>query len=247
MNGLTLTVSNVTDGASELLTVDGEEIALTAGSTTTAANGYGVNVSVAGSTATVTLTLNGATPAAVQTLVDGLAYRNASDNPTDADRTVTLTELVDDGGTPNGGDDTAALAIAATVNVEPVNDEPSLTATGATPTFDEGDGAASLFSGASVDLVESAQGVDGLTLTVSNVTDGASELLTVDGEEIALTAGSTTTAANGLTLSVSVAGSTATVTLTLNGATPAAVQTLVDGLATATQATTLPTRPHARR
>ncbi len=57
---LVLTVTNVTDGTDELLRLDGEDITLTdSTSGTTLANGYGYNVSLVGTTATVTLTTTG--------------------------------------------------------------------------------------------------------------------------------------------------------------------------------------------
>ena len=52
-------------------------------------------MSVVGSTATVTF--GAADAAALQALVDSLAYRNTSQNPTDADRVITITSLTDFG------------------------------------------------------------------------------------------------------------------------------------------------------
>ena len=46
-----------------------------------------------------------ATPAAVTTLLEHIAYSDNSDNPSTAPRTVTFT-LVDGDGTANGGNDT---------------------------------------------------------------------------------------------------------------------------------------------
>ena len=119
---MTLTVSNVTDGAAEILSFDGSDVALTNGnSVTTATNGLTVNVAVAGNIATVSFAGATLSAAAVQTLVDGLAYRNTSANPTDANRVVTITQLVDSGSGTAPSDNSAALAIASTVDVEPVN------------------------------------------------------------------------------------------------------------------------------
>jgi hypothetical protein len=126
--GLTLTVSNLVNGADEVLTIDGTAIALTTGTSgTTSGNALNYSVSVSSGTATVTLgTGAGINTAAAQTLVDGIAYRNASEAPTGASRVVTLTSIMDDGGTANGGVNATSLAIAATVSVVAVNDAPTL-------------------------------------------------------------------------------------------------------------------------
>ncbi|WP_138429678.1 putative Ig domain-containing protein [Fodinibius saliphilus] len=124
----TLTVSNIADGTDEILRFDGSDISLTDGnSVTTATNSLSTSVSVSASTATVSF--NGAALSAsqLQTLVDNLAYRNASDDPTTgSSRVVTITEIIDSGGTANGGDDTAALSLSSTVSLTAVNDAPVL-------------------------------------------------------------------------------------------------------------------------
>ncbi|MFV1495455.1 DUF4347 domain-containing protein [Phaeobacter sp. JH20_02] len=128
ITGLTLTITNIADGADEILVFDGTDVALTNGTAlVSAANSLSVSVSVTGSTATITATGGTLSPAALQTLVDGITYRNTSDNPTTtANRVVTVTELVDSGGTANSGDDTAALAVTSTVTITAVNDAPVL-------------------------------------------------------------------------------------------------------------------------
>ena len=113
---LTLTVTNVTDGASEILSFLGHELALTNGNAVA-----GVTVSITGTIATVTFP-GAADAAALQALIDSLAYRNASENPTEADRVVTITRLSDSGGTAGGGDDTATLDIVSIVHVGRTND-----------------------------------------------------------------------------------------------------------------------------
>jgi hypothetical protein len=119
---MTLTVSNVTDGADEVLRIDGSDLALTHGNSIagTATNGLTVNVSVSGTTATVSFTGASLSVAQLQTLVDAMSYRNSSQNPTDADRVITITELVDSGSNVAPDDNTATLSIASTVNVNPV-------------------------------------------------------------------------------------------------------------------------------
>ncbi|MBB4041176.1 Ca2+-binding RTX toxin-like protein [Microvirga flocculans] len=129
ITGMTLTVSNLADGAHEVLIIDGTSILLTDGFTaTTGANGVTVSVNLSGATATVTLSKTGGLSAAgAQTLVDGIAYRNTSESPTVAgDRVVTLTGITDNGGTANGGVDTTSLSLSATISLAAVNDAPTL-------------------------------------------------------------------------------------------------------------------------
>lgn len=126
---LVLTVTNVSDGANEILAVDGSDVALTNGnSLTTSTNSMAVSVSVTGGTATVTISkAGGISVAAIQTLVDGITYRNTSNTPNTSNRVVTLTSVQDNGGTANGGDDTANLSVVSTVTVAATNDAPTLT------------------------------------------------------------------------------------------------------------------------
>ncbi|MBV6631926.1 MAG: DUF4347 domain-containing protein [Alphaproteobacteria bacterium] len=123
---ITLTVTNVNDGANEILSFDGSNVALTNGnSVTTATNSLTANVSVAGTTATVQVTGASLSSAQMGTLIDTLTYQNTSDDPTTlGNRVVTITELIDDGGTANSGDATAAPNTVSTVTVVGVNDPP---------------------------------------------------------------------------------------------------------------------------
>ncbi|MHC4880032.1 MAG: beta strand repeat-containing protein, partial [Planctomycetota bacterium] len=216
VSGLTLTITNVTNGSNERLNVDGTTIVLTHGTSgTTASNSLNYSVSVIGTTATLSLTGGTLSTAATQTLVDNLSYQNNSNAPNTSNRVVTLTSLQDSGGTANGGDNTASLATASTVTVVQNNDEPTLSANASNPTFTEGGAAASLFSGSSISTVEAGQLIQGLTLTITNVTNGSSERLNVDGTAIILTHGTSgTTASNSLNYSVSLVGTTATLSLT---------------------------------
>jgi len=122
---LDFTVSNVTDGSAEQITVDGTTIQLVnGGSGTTATNAMSYTVSVASGTATVSLTKGaGITTAQMQTLVEGMTYQNTSQDPTAANRVVTLTRLDDNGSNSAPNDNTATLAITPTVSVNAVNDE----------------------------------------------------------------------------------------------------------------------------
>jgi hypothetical protein len=139
ITGLTLTVTGLIDGASEHITIDGTTIALGNGSTgATATNGLGYTVTLSGGTATIVLTsTSGVSGAAINALVDGIAYQDTNaDAPGAGDRVVTLTQIHDNGGTANGGADTTNLAIASTVHVVAVNDAPVVDLNGSDPGID---------------------------------------------------------------------------------------------------------------
>jgi autotransporter-associated beta strand protein len=166
-----------------------------------------------------------ATPAIVQALVRNLTYINTNTTtPTTTARTVRVT--ANDG---NGGTSTDAnISVAVTE----VNDAPTLTATGSTPTFTEGGAAVNLFSPTVIDTVEAGQSIQTLVITITNVTNGNSEVIAVNGSNVPLTNGfNATTVGDAMDASVVVAGSTATLTLTkAAGIAVAAAQTLLDGI-----------------
>ena len=70
-----------------------------------------------------------------------------------------------------------------------INEQPTLTATGHNPTFAEGGAAVDLFGAPVASTVEPGQSFTSLILTVTNVTDGANEILSFLGNDIALTNG----------------------------------------------------------
>ncbi len=203
-SSLTLTVTNVSDGASEILRFDGADVTLTDGtSVTTATNGLGVTVSVTGSTATVSFSGASLTAAQMQTLVDSLAYRNTSDAPTTgANRVVTITQVTDDGGTSGGGDDTASLALASTVSLTAVNDPPTVgNVFGETSQVTAGAGAQDVtgLNDATVANVDSAD-YDGGALTIVQDNGTANGNWGLDGTTA--TAGGDGTIAAGETIAV---------------------------------------------
>ncbi|MDQ6434273.1 FG-GAP-like repeat-containing protein [Mesorhizobium sp. LHD-90] len=172
----------------------------------------------------VTLNAN-ATPAAVQALLRVLSYANTNAlDPATASRTISVTVTDGDGGT--------STAAAVTVGVTTVNDAPTLSATGGTPTFTEGGAAVDLFSGVSISTGESGQSINQITLTVANLADGADEVLGVDGSSVTLIDGTAgATMASGIGYSVSVVAGVATVTLSMPvGITLAAAQAVIDTL-----------------
>lgn len=204
ITGMTLTVTNVNDGADETLTFDGSTIQLTNGNVvTTATNGLSVSVVVAGSTATVSFTGATLTTAEAQTLVDGLAYANASDNPTTgANRVVTITGITDSGGTTNGGSDASAPNLASTVSLTGVNDEPVIgNVNGESASIVNNDGAqdVDIFNDATVTNVDSVD-YNGGSLTLSQNLGTFNGSWAVDG--INVTSGGDGTISAGETISV---------------------------------------------
>ena len=214
MTAMTWTVTNVASGANEFIIFDNFEIALTNGnSVVTDIDNMTIQVSLVGTTATLSFSDVSVSAVQLRNLINDMSYKNTSQDPGTADRVITITELVDSGSNVNPDDTTAALAIASTVHITAINDEPTLAATALNPTFTEGGAAADLFSGVTASTIEAGQTFTSMTLTVTNVTDGASEILSFDGSHVALTNGnSVVTATNGLTVNVTVAARTATVT-----------------------------------
>jgi VCBS repeat-containing protein len=125
LTSLSLMVSGLRDGTHETLWIDGEAISLAAGPGGTTANGVGYTVTVTGGTATVVLTKND-TGANWSTLVNGISYRNTSDNPTTGNRSITLTSVTD------AGSESTTLAVTSHVSVAGENNAPTLTGTGFT-------------------------------------------------------------------------------------------------------------------
>jgi hypothetical protein len=239
---LTFTVAGLIDGNNETIVVDGSTLILanTPAGNTTANQSLGYSITIVGTTAMVSLTKPaGISGPALNTLINGIAYKNTNTTePTAGTRTITLTRLQDSGGTTNGGVDAVTLNLSSTVNVIPVNDAPTLTATTLNPTFTEADGvnsqaaAVSLFSGAATSTIESNQALKTLVLTVSGLKDGAQETLQINGQTIALGADSTQTTA-GLFYNTTIDAVTKTATITLassGGITPLVLDAIINSI-----------------
>jgi VCBS repeat-containing protein len=142
--------------------------------------------------------------------------------------TLTYTLRVTDSNSPAGtADQTVTLTIIGT------NDTPvvSAAATGLNPTHTSYRGAAStVFGGSpSFSMVEVADRVRRLVITVTNVADGSAESLLIRGTSVPLVAGSIPF--TGGTATVAVASGTATVTLDFpTTITPSAAATLLTGI-----------------
>ncbi len=171
--------------------------------------------------ATGKLTLTGSSSVAnYQTALDSVKYSNTSDDPSGASRTVTI--ITNDGAANS-------VATTDTITVQPVNDAPTLTATGNNPNYSNG---VDLFHGVTASTIEAGQLLDQLKLTVTNISGTAADSLTIDGTSVALTNGNVvSTSTAGVTATVAVSGSTATVTIdSTPGLSNAAMAALVDGL-----------------
>ncbi|MFJ5359274.1 DUF4347 domain-containing protein, partial [Pectobacterium sp. CHL-2024] len=115
-SGLTLTVSNVSDGG-EFINIAGKNISL-ATNNSGSLDGIGnYSVTRAGNLVTVQLSAMSANASQVAGLVDGMRYGNSSSTVTTATRDVTLSSIRDSGSSNN----TAALNIKASVNVQNSN------------------------------------------------------------------------------------------------------------------------------
>jgi VCBS repeat-containing protein len=120
LDRLTFTITNVTNGATESVFVDGTAIALTHNANQVTGSGLSVLVTLNGTTATVTVTTPpaGISVAAFTSLVDGLAYQNTSALPGTARHVVTLTSVSD----TNASGDTATISVSSTASPSSVNE-----------------------------------------------------------------------------------------------------------------------------
>ncbi|MCP5011613.1 MAG: LamG domain-containing protein, partial [Aestuariibacter sp.] len=228
ITGLTFTVTNVTDTGNEQITIDGATITLDdleSGSTTD----FSYSVSLSGTTATVTLSGGTASTANVVGDIDNATYINNSQDPTDANRVITITAVVDSGGTANGGDDAGTPVALSTVNVNPVNDAIDMTVTGNTVLFTEDAGATTSLFSSTIDTIETTDTITQVVLTMANVESG--DTLTFGATNIDLnTNGATGPDGNGFSYTVSSAGVSPVVTITHAGTDDGTVNTMLNSL-----------------
>ncbi|TNE67574.1 MAG: hypothetical protein EP335_01335 [Alphaproteobacteria bacterium] len=181
--GLTIRITGVTDGANEVLTADGVDIELTNGFTTnTSTLNFPVIVQLSGSTALVTFVANDVTTDQMNDMIDGMTYRNDSETVTGGTRTVTITNLRDNG---NVNSD-ASLSLSSDVSVEQRED---IIVTTADDVVDANDGVLSLreavalannTDGADTILFDNSLAGQTITLTVGQLT--LNESVTIDGD-----------------------------------------------------------------
>ena len=161
-----ITVTNVQD-TEEFLVIDGSDCDITASATcvaNTAGSSMAAVVVLAGTTATVTVTADagGIAEATLESILNGIAYKNTDTSPTTGQtRAVTITTLQDNGGTANSGDDSVSVTIAATVTVANTDNAPTITDTADTGAVTE---ASAGTTDTATDTMSGADG-DGDTIT----------------------------------------------------------------------------------
>lgn len=128
---LSIGIDGLNNPNQEYLTVDGTVIDLSKNSGGTTASGYQYSYTynaLSGESSLVLSSVQGISSMAVMKLVDGLSYSTGKESTSDSGlRTITLTELQDNGGTANGGSDTATLTISSSINLA-LNDAPAIDA-----------------------------------------------------------------------------------------------------------------------
>jgi hypothetical protein len=164
---VTLAVSGLLDGNAETLVLDGDTFALAtavAGQNTTGGN-YRVVITTGSGTAALTITKQGGgtfSEIETETLIEAIQYRHTDASaPTDGDRLIDVT--VNDG--------TADSAAArTTININPMNDAPVVTAPGAALSATEQVGLAIHGTGFGVSDVDAGGGSATATLNVGEGT-----------------------------------------------------------------------------
>ena len=191
LNQLVISLTNPQDGSDENISLSGRNSADTVN---------GITITYDSSTQ---ITLSGTASAAnYQALLRELQYQNIKEDIDLTDRIITIIGKDENNYT--------GVTSSVTLSINGVNDEPTLSVTGSDPAFTEDGSAVGLFSSASINTVESGQNVSQIVVTVTNVNNGASEKIIIDGTSVALTDGTNgTTTTNSFAYSVSVTGTTA--------------------------------------
>ncbi|GJL59178.1 MAG: hypothetical protein NPIRA03_20350 [Nitrospirales bacterium] len=171
---VTLSVSGLLDGDAEVLILDGDTFALAtdAPGQDTSGGNYHVRVSTAADTAIMTIVKqSGATfsEAEAETLIKAIQYQHTDTGaPSDGDRLIEV--RVNDGTTDSA-------AARTTINVDPVNDQPTATISPVSYGVNEDDGFRPL---GGVSVSDSDAGVNIISVSLS-VNDGILRLVTTTG------------------------------------------------------------------
>lgn len=121
-----LNIGGLKDAANEFLVVDGARIDLTQSNSGKTASGYTYTYTLNDGSGTLEIHhATGMTMAAVQALINDVAYTNETTQATAGIRTVTLVSLRDDGGVAEQGVDTASLNVTATLTLA-INNAPTI-------------------------------------------------------------------------------------------------------------------------
>ncbi|MFJ5361041.1 beta-propeller fold lactonase family protein [Pectobacterium sp. CHL-2024] len=121
-----LNIGGLKDAVNEFLVVDGARIDLTQSNSGKTASGYTYTYTLNDGSGTLEIHhATGMTMAAVQALINDVAYTNETTQATAGIRTVTLVSLRDDGGVAEQGVDTASLNVTATLTLA-INNAPTI-------------------------------------------------------------------------------------------------------------------------
>ncbi|NCB43137.1 MAG: S-layer homology domain-containing protein [Clostridia bacterium] len=120
---ITMTVSGLVDGSDEILVIGGEDIELTDQNSGTITSTGAFNVSVADSTATLELSAMTASENDLNSLVNGIEYKNTKNDLTPGQRVVTITKIKDSGGSTGADSNETSLSISSTVFVSQTVDD----------------------------------------------------------------------------------------------------------------------------
>jgi hypothetical protein len=122
-----LTVNNVFDGIDEIVDIDGTVIHLVDGeSGIITTNNFNYNVAVSANMATLSFEGASLTSEAFESLLNGVRYKNNSDNPSLLDREVTIARIIDNGKNTGGHVNTLEPSISSNITLSNVNDDPFL-------------------------------------------------------------------------------------------------------------------------
>ncbi|WP_430317600.1 DUF4347 domain-containing protein [Pseudomonas nitroreducens] len=174
--GMTLRVTNVSNGASEFLNIGGVDIALSNGSSGTIAGIGSYSVSLSGGTALITLSSLSRDNTQMAQLIDGITYRNSSDNPGSTTRAVTVVTVTDSG--PNNN--SASPNLTSSVAVSPVNDAPTLNPANNSVSYTEG-GSSAVLVGSLVLADADSTTFQGATVIISDFRSGDVLSVSVSG------------------------------------------------------------------
>ncbi|MBP2297323.1 beta strand repeat-containing protein, partial [Azospirillum rugosum] len=247
-----ITVTGVTDGASERLIIGGTDYALNAnGSGTATAGGTTFTVTVSNNGGTITLTSGSAfTIADANTLLSGITYRNISNTPNVGGTRSFTVQATDAGSNDAGGTNQLASNSPKTVvTVVATNDRPVVDLNGSGVGGINSSATLTEAANASTTPVAFASGTTLLTdlddtklrqmvLTVDGLVHGNQEIIAFGATSIGLgSAGSYSVTAGGVSLTITVAvvdGDTTTLTVTPTSPATAATfttfETLLKGL-----------------
>ncbi|ARA77697.1 hypothetical protein QT13_03795 [Pectobacterium brasiliense] len=121
-----LNIGGLKDAVNEFLVIDGARIDLTQSNSGKTASGYTYTYTLNDGSGTLEIHhATGMTMAAVQALINDVAYTNETTQATAGIRTVTLVSLRDDGGVAEQGVDTASLNVTATLTLA-INNAPTI-------------------------------------------------------------------------------------------------------------------------